>query len=249
METTVHRHSFSLFTRAKVHNIGSTAKQKIKKALPIDSSSNDDIEEECVETNEYQAAMREINESPAFDSSRLLNNGRLGPIGLQDRAVATTQATRHFISSPKAALKTRAARKTAGRLAKSQPFLSKEADLAFLRAHDKLHEAEGSRDSSGEVGITDGCSVDVNERLDKIEQIEATRESMKVAWVTTRHVQRVRVIDTTLPPRLEDTAFEKLDEFGFKEFQWAKWFAYVGKPTFHGQSMADRNTELYPAIL
>jgi hypothetical protein len=51
---------------------------------------------------------------------------------------------------------------------------------------------------------------------------------MRVAWVTARHVQRVRVVDVMNPPRFpDDSFFFEEDDCGFKQFNWVKWLAYV----------------------
>ncbi len=51
---------------------------------------------------------------------------------------------------------------------------------------------------------------------------------MRVAWVTARHVQRVRVVGAILPPPFpDDSFFDGVDDCGFTEFKWGKWIAYV----------------------
>jgi hypothetical protein len=163
------------------HNIGSIAKRKTKKALHIEDFNNDNTEDEYVETRESQAAMEEINGSPAFGSSKILNKARIGPTGPHDKVIATMQATSHFISSPKAAPQTRGTRQTASKLAKSPPYISKEADLDFLEAYDHLHNAVGSRDGSKDDVTTEARNRDVDDCEDTVKQIEAARENMKVA--------------------------------------------------------------------
>jgi hypothetical protein len=55
---------------------------------------------------------------------------------------------------------------------------------------------------------------------------------MRVAWVTARHVQRVRVVDAIPPPPFPDDTFsEDVDDCGFTEFKWGKWIAYVSPTT------------------
>lgn len=211
--------------RARVHNVVSIAKQKTRDVLHIEQFDNND-EEEHVEKSGAQETFREIIDSPAFNNSRLLNRARIGQTGIPDKVIATIQATGHFIVSPKAALKTRATRKTAGRLANSQPYLSKDADLKFLEAYDDLHNADGARDHGNRGEGPEKGQKSVGDCEGNLKRLEAARESMRVAWLTTRHVQRVRVIEMTPPPPLNNAAFEKLDEYGYKEFQWGNWLTY-----------------------
>lgn len=229
--------------RIKMHNIASIAKHKTKKALHI-AHPNDARDNE---TRQLEDAMQEINESPAFNSSKLLNKARIESSGLSDKAIATLQATSQFIYSPTSAIKTRATKRTAGKLAKSQPYLSRQADLDFLTAHDDLQTAQGFR-YEDDNDDADGMemrqrSKSVNQCEDHIKQMESTRESMRVAWVTTRHIQRVRAIDLIPPPPLSDDAFEEPDEYGFTEFHWGKWIAYVCAIIASGRASTNKKQE------
>lgn len=203
----------------KLHIFGAKAKAKSKKMLRIESSDDEDAE--------YEAAMDELNESPAFNPDKFLNKKCIGQSGLADRAISVLQGTAHAVASPKTAIKQRATRKTASSLAKSRPYLSRKADLDFLEAHDDLmrvKDSEGDEDKS-EKSEKEGHIIDCNVQL---ENMERTREEMRVAWMTTRHVRRVRAAHLIPPPPFPDESFfEKEDDCGFKEFQWGKWIAYV----------------------
>lgn len=202
------------------------AKRKAKHILHIESSSDED--------DEYHAAINELDNSPAFNTSKFLNRARIGTSGLRGKAVDLVQGTADAILNPKEAIKTRATKKTAGSLAKSRPFLSRKADLEFLEAHDNLERAEERRrdgtddedNAARRKASVDGCE-------ERVESLERARQNMRVAWITARHVQRVRVVDSIPPaPFPDDSFFEQEDDCGFLEFNWGKWIAYVSQVYF-----------------
>jgi hypothetical protein len=207
-----------------LRRIKDTAKAKTKKALHIDSS---DPEHE--DQSSYEAVVEELNESPAFNSSKFLNRSRIGPSGIPDKAIAILQGTANAIVNPKAAIKSRATHKTAGKLAKSRPYLSRQADLDFLEAHDDLVRAKDTQDGDDDDETAAKKDGDIEDRTQHIQALEDKRHNMRVAWLTARHVQRVRVVDTIPPPPFPDESFfmEK-DDCGFPAFNWGKWIAYVG---------------------
>lgn len=208
--------------REKLLEIKDKAKDKTKRALHIDSASGD------VGKSSYEARIEELNESPAFNPSKFLNRARIGQAGLPARAVSAIQDTAEAIVNSKAAIKVRATRKTAGTLAKSRPYLSRKADLDFLEAHDDLERAEGARgwiNDKEEAARNDG---NIGQCEEHIAEMERGRQNMRVAWVTARHVQRVRVVDAVRPPPFPDESFfEQQDDCGFTEFNWGKWIAHV----------------------
>jgi hypothetical protein len=210
--------------RQKLAEIKDKAKDKTKRVLNIDSSN------EHRERSPYEAEVDELNESPAFNPTKFLNRQRVGQAGLPAKAVSAVQSTVQAILNPKKAIKSAATKRTAGTLAKSRPYLSRKVDLDFLEAHDELERAEGLRNSAdgkGEAGKKDGNTDKCEEH---IEELERARLGMRVAWMTARHVQRVRAVNGFPPPIFrEESFFERQDDLGFTEFDWGKWIAY-GSP-------------------
>ncbi|PVH70925.1 hypothetical protein DL98DRAFT_472213 [Cadophora sp. DSE1049] len=207
------------------------AKAKTKKVLHIESPSSS-------EESSYEAAQDELQESPAFNPDKFLNQARIRQSGASPKAAAFLQGLQSTVEAvihPKAAIQSRATRKTAGNLAKSRPYLSRKADLDFVQAHEDLEEARGGDGGNGEDGDLrnnkiDGCT-------DHIEEMERKRQSIRVAWVTTRHVHRVRVADAVPPPPFpDDEFFIAEDDCGYPEFQWGKWIAYKLLHISHGFS-------------
>jgi hypothetical protein len=193
----------------KLVDIREKAKDKTKSAFHLDSSADDTIEPP------HEAGFEELNASPAFNPTKFLNRQRIGQAGLPAKAVCAVQSTVDSIVHPKTAIKAAATKKTAGTLAKSRPYLSRKADLDFLEAHDDLERAEGSRDGVGdeaEVAQRDG---NIDQCKEHIAEMERARLNMRVAWMTSRHVQRVQVVDAvSTPPFPEDSFFEQQDDRG-----------------------------------
>jgi hypothetical protein len=198
------------------------AKAKTKKVLNIESTEDDEVEE-----TPDEAALREINESPAFNSSHFLNKARIGPSGVPDKAITILQGTVGAIVHPKSAIKRAATKKTAAKLAKSNPYLSRKADLEFLQAHDDLIRAEGSRSGSDDEAAAARKADNIDECEETISEMERRRKNMRVAWVTGRHVQRVRAVDAVPPPFPNESFFYEQDDCGYPEFKCGRWIAYV----------------------
>ena len=210
----------------KLRKIRDKAKTKTKRALHIDPFGDEDAERSSSE-----AALEELNDSPAFNSSKFLNQARRGPSGYAGKVVAMVRGTANVIINPKAAIKLRATQTTAGKLAKSHPYMSRKADLEFLEAHDDLRRVENKHSESDDEETVIRRQGNIDQGQERVKGLEKRRQNMKVAWVTARHVLRVRVVDTTPTPFPDDNFFEEKDDCGFTGFKWGKWIAYVSSHT------------------
>jgi len=209
--------------RHTLRRVKDKAKTTAKRALNIESSRDEDGEKTT-----YEAAVEELNDSPAFNTSKFLNKSRIGASGVPAKVVAILQGTANAIIDPKAAIKYRATRKTAWKLAKSRPYLSQQADLDFLEAHDDLMRAQDTHDANDDNKTAARKDGDIDDAEHHIQDLENKRHNMRVAWVTAQHVQRVRVVDAIPPPPFpDDSFFEEKDDCGFPAFNWGKWIAYV----------------------
>jgi hypothetical protein len=203
-------------------DIKGRAKDKTKRALHIESSDGD------ADRSSYEARIEELNESPAFNPAKFLNRERIGQSGLRAKALSAIQGTVGAIANPKAAITSRATKTTAGTLAKSRPYLSHKADLDFLEAHDDLERAEGSRSEIEEEDEAVEKARRIDQYEERLAETERGRLNMRVAWMTARHVQRVRRVDAVPPPSFpDDSFFEQRADCGFIEFNWGKWIGYV----------------------
>ncbi|GAD92002.1 hypothetical protein TSTA_116110 [Paecilomyces variotii No. 5] len=162
------------------------------------------------------------------------------------------------IAHPKRATKQRFQSKTAAKLSKAtRPYISKESDREYLEAHDELFKAEADRrhrkkeekerrKSEGswisvnrderQQSETDTTETDSTKGIDacgtqrqKIDKLEAHRESLAVAWITGRHIRRVRLTPSYVVdyPRRDDEQFLERDNTGdVVRFEWER---YIGK--------------------
>ncbi|TVY55057.1 hypothetical protein LCER1_G007475 [Lachnellula cervina] len=212
-------------------------KTAAKRALNIDSPEHGDVDK-----TPYAAAVEELNDSPAFNTSKLLNKSRIESSGVPEKVIAFLQGTVNAVIDPKEAIKFRATRKTAGKIAKSHPYLSRQADMDFLQAHDDLAQAQDTQSSNvGEAGSAQR-NEDVDDCEEHVQALENKRHNMRVAWITSRHVQRARVVDPLPPPFPDDSFFEEKDDSGFSAFNWGKWIIYkllIGSHHFTAQYIDD----------
>ncbi|KAJ9265485.1 hypothetical protein DTO212C5_6678 [Paecilomyces variotii] len=173
------------------------------------------------------------------------------------------------IAHPKRAAKQRFQSKTAVKLSKAtRPYISKESDREYLEAHDELFKAEADRkqgkeererrrsggswvslnqdecrkseiDGTETGSVREGNACTIQRR--KLEKLEAHRESLAIAWITGRHIKRVRVAPTHVVgyPRWDDEEFLEKDEAG--NVVRFKWERYIGKLLlYHSQPFTAR---------
>lgn len=208
----------------------SKAKAKAKWLLKIDQG--DSSSEDNQENQFFDAVVQEIDQSAAFDADKVLNTSRLGNSSRTERTKNVLQGTADAIAHPIAAIKSKATRKTAGKLAKSRPYLSNRVNLDFLEAHDELEQARDAQHASDDEDAIQENLIKIDHCEKKVRTVERIREEMRVAWVTDRHVHRVRVVDKIPPPFPPDQFFESQDDHGYTEFKWGKWLGYVSLPGY-----------------
>lgn len=206
-----------------IKSLKNKAKLGTKRVLKLDPSPGIDAQHPTPNI----AALEEINESPAFNSTKFLEDTRIGTTSKADRAVSLLRATLETAISPKKAIASKATKTTAGKLAQSRPHNSRQCDLDFLKAHDELERAESSRNDSDEEEASARQDSDVVKRQEQVRGLEIKRESMRAAWVTGRHVRRVRVVTLEPKPVPDATYFEEKDDCGADEFQWHRWLGRV----------------------
>ncbi|KAF7875256.1 hypothetical protein EAF04_002428 [Stromatinia cepivora] len=218
----------------------SKAKTKAKRLLRIDdgNSSSENNEEDQF----FDSVVEEINQSPAFDAGKVLNTSRVGNGSRIERTKNILQGTADAIVHPVASVKSKATRKTAGKLAKSRPYLSNQAKFDFLEAHDELQQARDDQHNSEDEGVNEENLSKIDHYEKKVQAIERSREEIRVAWVTDRHVHRVRAVDKTPSPFPSDQYFEGPDDHGYTEFKWGKYIGYkllYGSHNFTAQYIDD----------
>lgn len=216
------KHSSSL---RKLKAIGHKAKKKTKSVLGVEKAVYDSDSE----TSLHNAALDEINENPAFNSAKFQEAQHEGSSTKAEKATTILQSAKGFLAHPKETIQNRAAKQTAGKMANSRPYLSRQANLEFLAAFNDLEDAEQALE-----GVYDGeetlvKEANIHDAEERIEGMERERQSMRVAWITARHVERVRAVPDDPPVFPPESFFETKDDFGYTEFHWGKWIGYVGR--------------------
>lgn len=174
----------------KLRDLSSKTKEKTMKILHVDrggSSERGTISEES-------EALSMIERDPAFNP-RMLNQQKSANTNIS--ITKTRETLRSIVTAvvhPIDSAKSKATKTTAGKLSNAErPYLSQEADLDFLNAHNDLDRAYSSRSSRQETSDGEEDLL-TNDRKSKVQEMEAHRESLRVAWITSRHVNRVRVV-------------------------------------------------------
>ena len=206
--------------RAKLRGIGHKAKDKAKRLLSVNDTK--------VLAGDGEV-LKGIRRDPAFSPGSLKDTQRKTKPESATSAAAILASAGSVIAHPVEAIKSKATRTTAGKLAKVQrPFLSADADLDFLEAHDELDRVESTRTSKRATSDDDRDSL-VEEQKEKIEQLKAQRESLRVAWTTTRFVKRVRVVPKRHLDFPEREAFVKdaSEKKIWARYDWLKWIGHV----------------------
>ena len=206
--------------RAKLRSLGHKAKEKTRRLLNGNDAKALGGEEEVTQT---------IKGDPAFNPGYLRDTQKKSKRESAMNAMANLGSVGAGLVHPVDAIKGKATRTTAGKLSKVQrPFLSKDADLEFLEAHNELDRAESTRASRQATSDDDRDSL-IEGHRDKVEQLKAQRESLRVAWTTTRFVTRVRVVPKRHFefPKQEAFIRNPRDQRSWANYDWMKWIGHV----------------------
>lgn len=211
--------------RKRLSGLTQKAKATTKKILKIRGAEGDHSEVDEDEVPE------QLEHNPAFAMSKLRKPKKFRPGKKVERAKDNVLALGNTIIHPIDGIKRGATRTTAGQLSKAdRPYLSREADLDFLGAHDKLKQAESTRSSQRGTADNEQDELDgvVYDHRDRIKEMKAHRESLKAAWTTSRHVRRVRVVPKQHIKFPEDEYFVERDDRGNTiRYDWLKWLGLV----------------------
>lgn len=213
-----HKHSKLRALGHKAKLKAKAGKDKTKRLL--------DIGEDKYPGGDDADAYKDIAGNPAFDPEEITGHTRLSAGGTADKVIGSAYASAKAVLNPRNAVKRKAATKVA---IQDRPYMSQQADLEFLQAHEDLSRAESSQDASPSDDTDDDRSVKENKA--KVESLEALRQSRKVAWITSKHMYRVRVVPNVHldnPPCKDD--YYVLDKTtGERYFDWKTYLAAVNR--------------------
>ncbi len=208
--------------RTKLRAFTSKTKVKTKKLLRIEDGGSADEGSE----SEGHGFLRNIERDPAFSHDQLYKHKRWKDSGTTSRSLSALESIATTVLHPKRAIKSKATRTTAGQLSKTErPFISQKADLELLEAHDKLHHAESSRSSKQAAFGSEGDYV-TNGYRERIKEMQNQRESLRVAWTTSKHVRRVRVVPKRHMEFPDNDHFTRKNMEG-EHFDWLSWLGWV----------------------
>lgn len=198
-------------------------KAKTKKLLKLDSVVVNEPSEE-----EKEDPLDNMKTDSAFNSSHFIEKKRLRPGKTADKTLGAIQSIGNAVVHPIRSVKSTATRTTAAQLSKAErPFLSQKADIQYLQAHDSLQRAESMSSSKHDTSVGEQESL-IGGHEDKIREMEEHRDGQRVAWTTSRHVRRVRVVPKRHVNLPQTEIFIERDERGeFLRYDWLKWLGYV----------------------
>jgi hypothetical protein len=212
----------STLKSGKLHNLTKKTKARSKKLLNLDQSGDHNENLSPAET-----ARNDLKNSPAFNPSRFLHQPESTVVGVVEKVVDVLQGTAQTLVHPKKAAQSHITKTAAGKLAKGRPHLSKQVDIEFLDAHGDLEDAQSSACVSNDEETTARKEKKVDDCNGLVRELDEKRLSMRVAWITDRHLRRVKVLEPKPGRFPDDKFFEAKDEYGETEYQWGKWVAHV----------------------
>lgn len=200
---------------SKLRSLKNRAKVKARDVLhhDVDATSDDgDVKES-------------IRQDPAFNPDILLERQEKEEADSPNMLLGVVKSVGSTVAHPKKAIKSKVTRTTAGKLSDvNRPFLSRDADIEFLQAHEELEKTDSARTSRHVSSDNDSIDSGYGHRKDRIERMKAHRESLKIAWTTSRHVFRVRVTPKRQWPYPGRSAYMEKDEKGKQtKFDWLSW--------------------------
>ncbi|KAL8674868.1 MAG: hypothetical protein Q9168_000754 [Polycauliona sp. 1 TL-2023] len=170
--------------------------------------------------------LTQMTQDPAFNPAKLDSKDH-SENGLAAKAQKNLQTVAAAILHPKEGFKGKATRSTAGRLSRiERPYISRDMDLELLDAHDNLSRAQSGA-SSDRLLLERGADSSVGDLTDKVQELEAKRESLRTARTLDRHVQRVRVVPKRCfnVPKEEDF-LERSGEGKHAGYDWLGWIGH-----------------------
>lgn len=210
--------------RKRLHSLTNRTKTKAKALLKLEKHHGRDDEGH----GRDESVSEQIDDNPAFNPSKAVKKDPAGTGGAGSKASGALHTMVENLAHPIDTIKSKATRTTAGLLSEAErPKPSQESDANLLQAHIDLNQVQASSSSRLDLN-TPGQDPLENELRQKVEDMEAHRQSLRVAWITSRHVDRVRVVPKRHVDFPNDEAFVERDIHGeVVRYEWLKWLGYV----------------------
>lgn len=242
----------------KLRRFSSKTKQKTKRIFHISDRRA------SVEYTSFEG-VGIIENDPAFNPTMLQQQQAQQPKEQQPHHTVVEKAAKKTLDNlhsvaiavihPKDTIKSKVTKITAGTLSHAdRPFLSHNADLDFLNAHDEMNQAYSA--TSAQENVLSDKEDEKNQYCQtKVVEMEARRESLRIAWITSKHISRVRVV----PKR--HIQYPDLSEFYVKngndnsndrsllKIDWLKWLGYVSNSTSINDICSNTSASISSTIL
>ena len=208
-------------TRKRLANLSGRTKAKTKKLFSLDGFETDEQSED-----DQEDLLDILKNDPTLSGSQAIKKKRFHPAKTVDKMFGAIQSIGNAVVHPVKSVKSTATRTTASKLSKAErPFLSQKADVEFLQAHDNLKCAESTISSKRGTSDEEQESM-IDGHRERVREMEEHRESLRVAWTTSRHV--VRVVSQRRINFPDNEYFVERDEHGnFVRYEWLKWLGHV----------------------
>jgi hypothetical protein len=148
------------------------------------------------------------------------------------KAKIAVEAAAATLVHPKRTIRAKAKRVAAGKISSIQkPHSLPTTGVELLQAYDAYSHSESSRSSE----YTSDSQISENEAIRRktkakkrarLAQLQAQRESMRVAWIT-RHIDRVRVVPKEHLKYPHKQAFHEKDEKDKTLFRCGRWIGHL----------------------
>lgn len=220
--------------REKLRSLTRKTKAKTKKLLHIHGEASTDGELD----GNANGALDNIEADPAFNPGKLVKAKPFTVRGAAEKTTGKMHSIASTVAHPTRNTRSKAIRTAADQLAKAErPFLSQNADHELLEAHEELLRAQepssighGVREEE-RIGLEEERIRWEEDSRQRIEEIEKQRESLAVAYTTTRHVHRVRVVPKEHIKLPDKEAYVERDGDGnVVRYLWLQWLGDVSLP-------------------
>lgn len=210
--------------RDKLRGLTGKTKAKTKKLLHIHGEASADGELD----GDTHGVLANIEADPAFNPGKLVKEKPFTVRGAAEKTTGKLHSIASTVVHPTKSLRNKTMRTMADQLAKAErPFLSHNANGELLEAHEELRRAQDPSSVGHGISEKERIVLEKDSRQ-KIEDIEKYRESLAVAYTTTRHVHRVRVVPREHRQFPDTEAFVERDNNGdIVRYQSLRWLGHV----------------------
>lgn len=221
--------------RDRLRALASKTKAKTKDTLSVSSATNghphvsDDSDEDGLLTD------------AAFNPSDVLDNSAGHGEDSHD-AGGVFHSAKQMLSNPKRSMRKKATKTTADKISSiSKQYLSSNHQRDLLYAHDNLAIAQSNASSIHASDRTpQNLETDVEDAREEISRMEAHRESLETAWTLGRHVDRVRVVQKSMPkPRRPEFVNDSPTEEAY--IDWPRYIARLA--VYYSYSFTSRHID------